>query len=445
MPIDSTKNAVPAPRAAPAATGLVSRALNRLIFNPWSLFSGAQERVLREKNARALRALIANHNSAQRDFDRKAFSEQISVLAQASDPKSADPNGVTALMLAARADLREEIRALVLYSDPLAAEREGGLTALMVAVDGDISEPERRVESVRALLPHSDPLQQNTMGDTAFLMAARLGFKEKMMILALVSNPKTARDREGNTALHLLLMRPFSAAIFNSFFDLSESLLSVLPFCDAKQANEKGETPLMMAVRLGDGSHIDVIEALAAASDLEARDAEGRTALFIAAELNVAEHAQILLAKGANPHAVGADGLTAAATALQRRHFHFAETLLRRGAAPAEDSADMPVFRNAFFQAIAMEQWSAADLLAPMVGKIHADMGLSILHERAEKCLPHWFAQSRAIDDAKELSATLSMARPAPLASAGHSEAHGASGDPAPVSAVHAPSKARRI
>lgn len=454
MPFDSTNRPATeplGPNASPAATGLVSRALNRLIFNPWGFFSRTREHVLREKNSRALRALIASHASISRDSAapngsaQRLFSEQLGVLANASNPNSADLDGVTALMLAARADLHAVIPALIPHSDPLACEREGGLTALMIAVDGDPSEPERCVDSVKALLPHSDPLQQNVLGDTAFLMAARLGFAQKMMVLAPVSQPKAARDKWGNTALHLLLSRPFKAAIFNSFFSLSDSLLSALPLCDARQANDKGETPLMMAMWLDDGSHADAIKALAAASDLEARDAEGNTTLLIAARLNAVQHARLILDKGADLQAVNADGLTAAAIALQRRNFECAEMLLRRAAAPAANSDAMRVFQNAFFQAIAIGRWSAAELLAPMIGKEQADKGLALLEDRAEELLPHWFAQSRAIDDAKELSATLSMARPAPLASAGHSEAHGASGDPAPVSAVHAPSKARRI
>ena len=90
--------------------------------------------------------------------------------------------------------------------------------------------------------------------------------------------------------------------------------------------------PLHWAARRGDASRCAELLALLSPSEVDARDADGHTALHWACDVGCVEVAQKLLELGSDPNAQNDDGSTALHMACARDFFEIASLLIKSGA-----------------------------------------------------------------------------------------------------------------
>jgi ankyrin repeat protein len=176
-------------------------------------------------------------------------------------PPRADPN--EAMITAAKAgDIDGLRRALAAGADPMGATRMSR-TALMVAAS------EGRAECVELLLPWSDAEAKSHWGGTALMRAAEHGHIECVRILMRAAGVD-ATDEEGKTALMLA-----------AFAGHAECVQSLLASANPKATNDAGDDALMCAAA---GRQARCVRALMAVCDAKAKNKKGRTALMIAVE-----------------------------------------------------------------------------------------------------------------------------------------------------------------
>ena len=118
---------------------------------------------------------------------------------------------------------------------------------------------------------------------------------------------------------------------------------------DPNVAVAGGKTPLMEAVdepgQFFDATRAAVVDALlAGGADVDARDDDGRSALFFAGRADVAA-VELLLAAGADARATAADGTTALHYAAEHNNSDAARALIAAGADPTArtDGGQTPV------------------------------------------------------------------------------------------------------
>ena len=97
----------------------------------------------------------------------------------------------------------------------------------------------------------------------------------------------------------------------------------------ARESQPETGDALQRAAAAGDSAALD---GLLQTSDVNARDAAGRTALLVAVLRGRSEAVATLLAHGADPNAADASGVTPLAAALARGDASMVETLRRHGA-----------------------------------------------------------------------------------------------------------------
>ncbi|KAJ5711676.1 Mg2+ transporter protein CorA-like/Zinc transport protein ZntB [Penicillium malachiteum] len=182
-------------------------------------------------------------------------------------------------------------------ADPKASDVEGN-TALHLAVKNG------ELKIVQSLLDeqseNTNLLElRNDLGETPYLTAASSG-KESVLNLLLKSkaDPK-ARDKNGNTALHLAV---------------NQGSLSIVRLLVGKK---KGEPSLSGSDLEFEGSEY-----------LELRNKSGKTPLLVAIQFDEKDIAKFLLDSKANPDARDADGNTALHLAVKSRNIEIVKTLL---------------------------------------------------------------------------------------------------------------------
>ena len=200
-------------------------------------------------------------------------------------------NGDTALLLAATQGNAETVVAALALGADVNAKNNAGNTALMEAVESG------RIEMVKVIIARNpDVNAKNVAGSSAFDLARTKGRRDLLQVL---------RGRT-STAVSHSLNSPQRGVTYAGLHQA------------ALEGNAKGITSL-----------------LATGADVNARDANGRTALMIAASAGKTDVVELLLVKGANPNMADyKEGRTALIVAAEAGHAEAARSLLNKGADP---------------------------------------------------------------------------------------------------------------
>ncbi len=215
------------------------------------------------------------------------------LLKAGANPNSALPEGETVLMTAARTGKVEALKSLLVHgADVQAKERNLGETALMWAANENNAEAvallleagsEVNARSAASPVPRLQyprigmiPADLPRGGWTALMYAARQGSIEAATKLAESGADLNLTDPAGSTALIL--------AIINGHYDLAKVLLD--KGADPTVADSTGMTPLYAAVDMHTAGWT-----------------QGRPQPKPTSELDSADIAKALLARGANPNA----------------------------------------------------------------------------------------------------------------------------------------------
>jgi len=252
-------------------------------------------------------------NTALCHAAKKGSLECVNLLIPVSDPLASNDRGWTPLMHAALKDL-DCVKALAPVSD-VKARDTGGNTALTMAMISCQLAP----EFARFLLPLSDPRAATALGETALMVAAKMGSEELARVLAPLSDP-LAINHKGQTAL---------------FFAAATGKLSVLEalssFGGHLSADAEGFTPLMVAAANGRAECVQFLAPFGL--DGVARPF-GRNALMLAAQ-NGHDACLDVLAALFPAEAQDMAGFTAFGVAVEQRQWKCAKNLAKT--APLDD------------------------------------------------------------------------------------------------------------
>ena len=212
------------------------------------------------------------------------------------DVNAAQPDGSTALMLAAeRADV--EIAGLLIRARAnVNAANEYGATALSVAcVTGNVA-------LIRLLLDaHADPNAPLLSGETPLMTAVDSGDVTTVSVLLEHGADVNVKETKGG-----------QTALMWAVADRSPELVKLLVGhgADARARSTRGFTPLLFAAQQGDVESGRLL--LQAGADVNDRSGNDRkTALIVASASGKREFSVLLLEKGANPDSSDDGGFTA--------------------------------------------------------------------------------------------------------------------------------------
>jgi len=237
-------------------------------------------------------------------------------LKQRADVNAPEPDGMTALHWAARADDAEVVDLLIRAGAKVNAVNRYGVTPLsLAAVNGGSKVTDRLIAAgadVNAALPD---------GETVLMTAARSGNPQVLRaLLVRGANVNAVERTQQQTAVTWAAVENNGAAI-RVLAEAGANLnarSTTLEFPEFKwtvsgmvstSLPRGGWTPLMFAAR---ENSIDAARALAeAGADLNQRDPEGSTALILAIVNAHFDLASLLVEKGADPNIADLTGMTA--------------------------------------------------------------------------------------------------------------------------------------
>ena len=268
-----------------------------------------------------------------------------------ADPNIQDNNGDTAMILAIKSGHQDPVRYLLSNNgaDPDLAGA-GGDTALHWASRGNMYQVVRAlIEEVRA-----NTALANEKGETPLDVAARVGAVEAAAFLILhraprgvtdeSDNPANGKNTDGDAPLHL--------AVMANNPDRITQLMQLQP--DLNIRNNRGETPLLLALRLAEdsaGQMADIL--LAAGADAVVKDNDGVWVMHRAAQWGVVSALQAALDAGAEVDERDSANATPLHWALRNevlaRRNQSVELLLENGANPtlADDNGVVPLHEAA--------------------------------------------------------------------------------------------------
>ncbi|MFC4726623.1 ankyrin repeat domain-containing protein [Coralloluteibacterium thermophilus] len=213
-----------------------------------------------------------------------------------------DDQGCTALLRAAGGGHLALVERLLARGADVTLAAHTGATPLSAAISS------RHVRIVEALLAHGASVTQTLPGGVAPLMlAAALGLPEMTARLLAHGADVHARDEQGFTPLHGAMLYAFGADDRPRVLALLDALLLAGAEADVQAA--EGHTPLLLLLgaRAEPGSACDEDVLLAALEQLLGedislltRDAQGNTALHVAARHGLRRVVQRLLRDGAD-------------------------------------------------------------------------------------------------------------------------------------------------
>jgi uncharacterized protein len=249
--------------------------------------------------------------------DRNAVRE---LLKNRTDVNSAQPDGSTALMLAAERNDAEIADLLIRARANVNAANEYGATALSVAcATGNVALIEMLLDA------RADPNARLLSGETPLMTAVDKGdMKTATVLLAHGADVNAKETKGGQTALMW--------AVANRSPELVKLLVD--HGADAHARSTGGFTPLLFAAQQG------VVESgsalLQAGADVNERSSGNRmTALMVAAASGNRAFSILLLEKGANPDLADESGFTALHyAALDGNGSEVVRALFGRGARP---------------------------------------------------------------------------------------------------------------
>lgn len=246
----------------------------------------------KKANAEATQALLAAAVEAEDEAILKA-------LADGADPLVKDENDNTVLMLAAMGSYFGDehvpvFNALLEAKVPIDAKNKDGQTALMLAAR------EGQDDSVDWLIEHGAKVnERSALGWTPLMLAAYNGQNFAVTSLLRANPDLTVKDADGWDALMLALSEG-RGGVAGKLIEAGAAIPSGLV---------NGATPLIHTIFGGDLSSVRFV--LAKKPDLTARDADGWSALEIAAYNGNEQIAMELLRAGIDPALKDKEGKTA--------------------------------------------------------------------------------------------------------------------------------------
>ncbi|MDR1308136.1 MAG: ankyrin repeat domain-containing protein [Treponema sp.] len=283
------------------------------------------------------------------------------LLAGGSDVSSRNIDGKTALYLTVETGRTDLIPLLLEYHSDIFAADNGGITPLERALK------ENNPEVLDVLVTEETVQQSDSAGNTPLHIAVKnrvdVGIIETILNRHAAVN---ARNKEGNTALHIANMVNHESA----------GTLLISRGADIFASNSNGENPLYLAFHLPGG----IREWMLTQKTLEARDGLGNTALHYAAQWKLAVHVPLLVRKGSKPEAANATGETPLFMAAKANSPETISALLGAGASVhARDSLGNSPLHSAV-------RWNAQNSVDPLISagnSVNAQnlAGKSPLHE----------------------------------------------------------------
>ena len=266
------------------------------------------------------------------------------LLKGGADPNVPDRLGFSALARAAQFDCVELVHALIAAGGDVNHANRWGGTPLMIAKSGEVAEA--LIEAGAALdavtIPNGRGLAP---GQTALMQAAQMNRLPMVEVLLAHGAAVNLRDGEGRNALMLAAMNGHEQVVqalvaVGADVGIIEAALlgniSVLETLfkagDSRDADQM-DAALWWAAGRGQNGSIAVL--LGGGADVDARGAQGKTALMNATTWGRAEAVDLLLQRGATVDAVDDRGKTAllwSQEAVQGRQVGIVRTLLRFGA-----------------------------------------------------------------------------------------------------------------
>jgi len=308
------------------------------------------------------------------------FTAAKALVAQKTNVNAAEPDGMTALHWAVRANDLQTVQMLIRAGANVNAASRYGMTPIIFAAEN--GEP----AVVAALLKAgANPNSALPEGQTALMTAARTGNVDSIKLLLETGAKVDAKEQwQGQTALMWAASQNNAGAVkalidagadknerskllsFPEFkWETSGMVVTVLP--------RGGWTPLMYAAR--DGAR-DAIAALAdAKADVNATDPDGTTALMYAITNAHFDTAAVLIDKGADPNVADSTGTTALYSAVD---MHTMGPMLSRPSPKLVDKLDAADIVRLL---IAKGANVNARLKRPIIGRHHTPTGDASLGE----------------------------------------------------------------
>jgi ankyrin repeat protein len=308
------------------------------------------------------------------------FTAAKALIAQKTNVNAAEPDGMTALHWAVRANDLATVQMLVRAGANVNAASRYGMTPILFAAEN--GDP----KVVAALLKAgANPNSALPEGQTALMTAARTGNVDAIKLLLETGAKVDAKEQwQGQTALMWAASQNNAGAVkalvdagadknerskllsFPEFkWETSGMVVTVLP--------RGGWTPLMYAAR--DGAR-DAVAALAdAKADLNATDPDGTTALMYAITNAHFDTAAVLIDKGADPNVADSTGTTALYSAVD---MHTMGPMLSR---PSPKLVDTLEASDIVRMLIAKGANVNARLKRPIIGRHHTPTGDAALGE----------------------------------------------------------------
>jgi ankyrin repeat protein len=186
--------------------------------------------------------------------------------------------GVTELMNAVDLGDLETVTTLLANGANPDAQNENLNTALIYAVQNE------NIELVRVLLNYDAEDHQNGFGDTAVIIAARIGNDEIIHELLSADISSDVQNNQGDTAL-IVAARNENLEIVQELLDTDEIVIDI--------PNNQGDTALIVATRNG---KLEIVRELSEyGADYDIKNNQGDTAVIVAARNGNLEIVQVLL------------------------------------------------------------------------------------------------------------------------------------------------------
>jgi ankyrin repeat protein len=238
------------------------------------------------------------------------------LLAGGADVSIRNIEGKTPLYLAVQEERINHIPLLLSWKSDIFAADNNGLTPFEKALAENPG-------VLPSLITNETVLLNNSAGNTVLHVAIGRRADTEIVSLILDKNaPVNARNREGDTSLHLAVRLREQKS--------GELLLS--RGADIFAPNAKGESPLYLSFPRADGNASNLRRWMLTPQTLSARDGLGNTALHYAAQWQFDPWIPLLIQLGSNTEAANATGETPLFTAVKCNAPSTIKTLVSSGA-----------------------------------------------------------------------------------------------------------------